>query len=88
MNKAQSAAHDASALGDPLEETQQNPELPRLLAIRAARGLAHLTLDSAVPPEADAARDAAKAALVFAAVVFTVALVVTVRLVGQSRGLS
>jgi hypothetical protein len=89
MNDATCTAQDGSHAGcDPLEETQQNPELPRLLAIRAARGLAHLTLDSASTTEADSARGAAKAALLFTAVIVTVALLVTVHLVGQSHGIS
>jgi hypothetical protein len=65
---------------DPLEETQQNPELPRLLAIRASRGLSHLTLDSRPVTEADSARGAARAALLYALVLFALGTVVVVRL--------
>ena len=65
---------------DPLEETQQNPELPRLLAVRVARGLAHLTLDSATTTEGRSARGAARAALVYAAVLVVVTVAVFLRL--------
>lgn len=89
MNDATRASQAAPAVGgDPLEETQQNPELPRLLAMRAAQGLAHLTLDSASPTESGSARSAAQATLVFAAVVLTLALALTVHLVGQAHGAS
>jgi hypothetical protein len=80
MKDASGAQMDSDLSYDPLEETQQNLELPDLLAIRAARGLAHLNIDSAPPTETASEPRAAKAALVYVAVLFTVALLVTVRL--------
>jgi hypothetical protein len=66
---------------DPIEQTHQNQDLPRLLAIRAARGLSYLNLDSRPATEADAERGAARATLIYAVVVFAVvALVVAARM--------
>jgi hypothetical protein len=57
---------------DPLEETQQNPELPRQLGIRAAHALSHLNPQTAPRTDANAESAAARAAMIYAAVVLAV----------------
>jgi hypothetical protein len=71
---------------DPLDETQANPELPRLLDARVMRGLAHLTFDSSAVTEAAARRGAAKAAMVYGVVVLTVVVLVAARMLVQPHG--
>jgi hypothetical protein len=57
---------------DPLEETQQNPELPRMLGIRAARALSHLNPQTAPRIDASAESSAARAAMIYAIVIVAV----------------
>lgn len=67
--------HSASSAGldaDPLDDTQQNPELPGLLAMRAAHALNHLDPRLARRVDVDAERKATRAALLYAVIVLAV----------------
>lgn len=57
---------------DPLEETQQNLELPNLLGVRAARALSHLNPQTAPRIDASAEASAVRAAMIYALVVVAV----------------
>ena len=73
---SQPSLSTAGAHADPLEETQQNPDLPRILGIRAARALSHLNPATASRTDVSAERKAARAALVYALVVVGVVVAV------------
>jgi hypothetical protein len=62
----------ASHRADPLEETQQNPELPQLLGVRAAQALSHLNPQAAPRTDASAETKAVRAAMIYALVVMAV----------------
>jgi len=62
----------AGLYADPLEETQQNLEMPQLLGVRAARALSHLNPQTAPRIDASAESKAVRAAMIYALVVVAV----------------
>ena len=75
-NMSQPSTSPAGVHADPLEETQQNPDLPRILGIRAARALSHLDPATAPRTDVSAERKAARAALVYGLLVAVVIVAV------------
>jgi hypothetical protein len=71
-NMSQLSGQTAGHSADPLEETQENPDLPRLLGIRAARALSNLNPHTAPRIDASAESRAARAAMIYAIVIVAV----------------